>query len=216
MADLGSKAALQSDINAKVTTNGANENTGARVRASLTNILDTIYANKAGGVRDYAGSLVVNPGDLIQRIGVLYYSVAVQFTTSTWGTDSTSFTEIGITTAVMDAALSGKADAANVPAVLDAEFLWDTDHWVMTGVNQFGTTFTLESIDTGEYKVVAASGTPFTQDKTYYTINSTNRQERAVPQTWQTGSQVQFYIVDPSGVQVDTNSNIQVYIRVYQ
>src|SRR5690349_9293608 len=44
MSDLGSKSALQTDLDAKVTTNGVNENTGARVRAYLTNCIDTMYA----------------------------------------------------------------------------------------------------------------------------------------------------------------------------
>ena len=44
MADLGSIAALKADIDAKVTTNGANENTGVRVNTSLNNIVDTLYA----------------------------------------------------------------------------------------------------------------------------------------------------------------------------
>ena len=43
MADLGGKTALKSDLDAKVTTNGANENTGARVNAGLTNIIDTLF-----------------------------------------------------------------------------------------------------------------------------------------------------------------------------
>lgn len=42
MADLGSLAALLLDIAAKVTTNANNENTGARVRACLVNIADTV------------------------------------------------------------------------------------------------------------------------------------------------------------------------------
>ena len=45
MSDLGSKAALNSDIDAKVTTNGANENTGARVNDCLNNIVDTLYGS---------------------------------------------------------------------------------------------------------------------------------------------------------------------------
>ncbi len=44
MSDLGSKTALQSDCDTKVTTNGANENTGLRVRTFLTNFIDTVYA----------------------------------------------------------------------------------------------------------------------------------------------------------------------------
>jgi len=44
MADLGSIAALKADIDAKVTTNGANENTGVRVNTSLNNMVDTLYA----------------------------------------------------------------------------------------------------------------------------------------------------------------------------
>lgn len=44
MADQGSQALLQADLDAKVTTNGANENTGLRVRTFLTNFIDTIYA----------------------------------------------------------------------------------------------------------------------------------------------------------------------------
>lgn len=47
MADLGSKAALNADVDAKVTTNGANENTGARVNDCLNNIVDTLYGSGA-------------------------------------------------------------------------------------------------------------------------------------------------------------------------
>lgn len=47
MSDLGSKAALNADIDAKVTTNGANENTGARVNDCLNNIVDTLYGSGA-------------------------------------------------------------------------------------------------------------------------------------------------------------------------
>ena len=47
MADLGSQEALLADVDAKVTTNGANENTGARVNANLHNIVDTLW-NHAG------------------------------------------------------------------------------------------------------------------------------------------------------------------------
>jgi len=42
MADLGSIAAIITDINAKVTTNGANQNTGARVNQNLRNIVETL------------------------------------------------------------------------------------------------------------------------------------------------------------------------------
>lgn len=48
MSDLGSLSALLADIAAKVTTNGANENTGARVRACLENIADTVYGSVWG------------------------------------------------------------------------------------------------------------------------------------------------------------------------
>jgi len=43
MADLGSKSALNADVDAKVTTNGTNANTGARVNDCLNNIVDTLY-----------------------------------------------------------------------------------------------------------------------------------------------------------------------------
>ena len=43
MADQGSKAAMQTDIDAKCTTNGAGENTGTRIRALFTNFLDTVW-----------------------------------------------------------------------------------------------------------------------------------------------------------------------------
>ena len=42
MSVLGSIAALIADIEAKVTTNGANQNTGARVQESLKNIVETL------------------------------------------------------------------------------------------------------------------------------------------------------------------------------
>lgn len=42
MSDLGSFAAAKTDIDDKVTTNGANENTGARVNDCLNNIVDTV------------------------------------------------------------------------------------------------------------------------------------------------------------------------------
>lgn len=45
MADLGTKTALDADLNAKVTTNGANENTGLRVRTFLHNLIDTILGS---------------------------------------------------------------------------------------------------------------------------------------------------------------------------
>ena len=44
MADQGSQAAMQTDIDAKCTTNGANENTGSRIRQLFTNLIDTLYA----------------------------------------------------------------------------------------------------------------------------------------------------------------------------
>ena len=47
MADLVTQVALLADVDAKVTTNGANENTGARVNANLHNIVDTLW-NHAG------------------------------------------------------------------------------------------------------------------------------------------------------------------------
>lgn len=50
MSDLGSKTALTSDINSKVTTNGANENTGSRVNQCLRNMVDTTYAAMANTV----------------------------------------------------------------------------------------------------------------------------------------------------------------------
>lgn len=53
MSDLGSKAALQADINAKVTTNGNGENTGARVRAALTNMVDTLDGLKADALNSF-------------------------------------------------------------------------------------------------------------------------------------------------------------------
>ena len=51
MADLVTQVALLADVDAKVTTNGANENTGARVNANLHNIVDTLWnhAGIAGG-----------------------------------------------------------------------------------------------------------------------------------------------------------------------
>lgn len=57
MADLGSKAALNADVDAKVTTNGANENTGARVNDCLNNIVDTLYgAVESVGFGDLTGT----------------------------------------------------------------------------------------------------------------------------------------------------------------
>jgi hypothetical protein len=53
MSDLGSKAALQADIDAKVTTNGNGENTGARVRAALTNMVDTLSNGENLSVTPY-------------------------------------------------------------------------------------------------------------------------------------------------------------------
>ena len=44
MADLGGQSNLIDDLNAKVTTNGANENTGLRVRNFLRNFIDTVWA----------------------------------------------------------------------------------------------------------------------------------------------------------------------------
>ena len=55
MADLGSIAALKADIDAKVTTNGANENTGARVNTSLNNMVDTLNALNFVDVESTAG-----------------------------------------------------------------------------------------------------------------------------------------------------------------
>jgi hypothetical protein len=65
MSDLGSLAALIADIEAKVTTNGANENTGARVQQSLKNIADTLN----GLIKDPAGlpyrfSTTTNPSGI--------------------------------------------------------------------------------------------------------------------------------------------------------
>lgn len=43
MSDLGTQVSLQSDLDSKVTTNGANQNTGLRVRTFLTNFIDTVF-----------------------------------------------------------------------------------------------------------------------------------------------------------------------------
>jgi hypothetical protein len=61
MADLGSIAAVKADIDAKVTTNGANENTGARVNTLLQNMTDTIDALKADELTPF---VIVNSGDI--------------------------------------------------------------------------------------------------------------------------------------------------------
>lgn len=70
MSDLGSKAALQADIDAKVTTNGNGENTGARVRAALTNMVDTLSNGENLSVTPY---LYVTAGDnatgIYQKVG---------------------------------------------------------------------------------------------------------------------------------------------------
>ena len=58
MADLGSIVALKADIDAKVTTNGANENTGARVNTALNNMVDTLYTLSATPVALRTGSTI--------------------------------------------------------------------------------------------------------------------------------------------------------------
>ncbi len=141
------------------------------ITGTLSNQADLVAALllKAGAVRDYAGSLVVNPGDLIQRSGVLYYSVAVQFTTSNWGADSSSFTEIGITTAVMNAAL----------ATFPLRYKFTGDGGAATGTvvaNTLGVTINVTNPAPGQYRFTAASGTPFTAGKT--TISVQNKSDR--------------------------------------
>lgn len=49
MANLGSIAAVITDIDEKVTTNGNGQNTGARVNASLNNIIDTLVGSPVTG-----------------------------------------------------------------------------------------------------------------------------------------------------------------------
>lgn len=58
MADLGSIEALKADIDAKVTTNGANENTGARVNTALNNMVDTLYTLSATPATLRTGSTI--------------------------------------------------------------------------------------------------------------------------------------------------------------
>ena len=58
MANLGSLAALIADINAKVTTNAANENTGSRVNQCLQNIADTLNAICVTSVNGDTGPVV--------------------------------------------------------------------------------------------------------------------------------------------------------------
>jgi len=109
-----------------------------------------------------------------------------------------------------------KADAANVPTILDAEFMWDVDHWVMTGVNQFPMDFTIVDLGDGEYKLQAASGTPFTEGKTGFSVALVSTQMRATPEPWQASDGWQYKTVDTSGTQLPSTDNVQVYVRVYQ
>lgn len=55
MSDLGGLVALIADIEAKVTTNGNGENTGARVQQSLKNIADTLNGLIAAGTKSPQG-----------------------------------------------------------------------------------------------------------------------------------------------------------------
>lgn len=73
MADLGSAAALTTDIDAKVTTNGANENTGARVNDCLNNIADTLYGS---GIRRGSQSIVSTTTALGNAVGTVYLVTA--------------------------------------------------------------------------------------------------------------------------------------------
>ena len=128
-------------------------------------------ARKAGNVRDYVGGIVVLPGDLIQRNGILYYSVATQFTATNWGADVASFTEIGVTSAA-------------IAATLPQRYKFTGDGGAATGtigVNTYPMAVTVTNPVAGAYRFTAASGTPFTVGKTYVSVAVV---ETTNPLTW--------------------------------
>lgn len=79
MPDQGSQSNLIDDINLKVTTNGAQENTGARVNLSLRNIVDTIYAAFQAGDAAVFDALLAS---IAQRAYIADLSIQYSFNTS--------------------------------------------------------------------------------------------------------------------------------------
>lgn len=94
MADLGSKGALNADIDAKVTTNGANENTGARVNDCLNNIADTLYGQGGVNKGPYQAGLNLRYRDTVSHLDQIWEWQGTETTSTDWGTDSSNFLAI--------------------------------------------------------------------------------------------------------------------------
>ena len=127
MADLLTKALLNADVDAKVTTNGANENTGARVNDCLNNIVDTFF-----GVAANAPTLTFSTNT--DTAGSEPLGGAIRFNNATIG----SVTQI---------ALGGVVNGVNkgdlftgVTGILRGHVLGTTDtfEFLITGVPTFG------------------------------------------------------------------------------
>lgn len=89
MADLGSFSALSTDIDVKVTTNGAQENTGLRVRTNLHNMADTVEGriNAGDDAVTTAFTTALESYAPINALGILYL-----FDTATTASDPGSAT----------------------------------------------------------------------------------------------------------------------------
>lgn len=111
MADQGFKSALNSDIDAKVTTNGANENTGSRVNACLSNMADTIFG-RGGHHSAYQAGLKLNYKDTVTHLNQIWEWQGTETTSTNWATDSTNFLSIGTAPAYVAAQLAALATVA--------------------------------------------------------------------------------------------------------
>lgn len=159
MADQGFKSALNSDIDAKVTTNGANENTGSRVNACLSNMADTIFG-RGGHHSAYQAGLKLNYKDTVTHLNQIWEWQGTETTSTNWATDSSDFISIGTAPAYV---------AAQIPK----RYKWVGTGGGATGTviaNTLGVTINVTNPGAGDYLFTAASGNPFATDKTTVTF----------------------------------------------
>lgn len=114
-------------------------------------------------------------------------------------------------------ALAGKADASKVPLVYKAVASGTTPSSAV--VNQLGVTFTLSNASTGVYAIVADSGSPFTDNKTFVTVSAVGDLTEAqvgYHATWEyiDGTLINFYFSDKTGSEADPGA-YSIQIEVY-
>jgi hypothetical protein len=111
----------------------------------------------------------------------------------------------------LQGALDAKADAANVPTVLDVMVIGTT----MTGVNQFGDTFTLTETSTGVFRLTADSSAPFTSNKTYVGICLMNNLSPLhFSWSYNGADRLDLLFIDTPGTPTNPE-RFSLYVRVY-